>query len=102
MKSVTKQKKRGRDHTFGNWKNLDVASIEALLGEGSLKSRDVEIYKGYGEKLSTWIISLDEAKIVSNLIESQASYRRSATSAKASNDCGYSKEYLEGKKGRQL
>lgn len=46
----------------------DVAAVEAELGEGCLRSRDITVSKKYGDELSTWLVPLDEPQIVSSLL----------------------------------
>ncbi len=46
----------------------DVAAVEAELGEGSLRSHDIVVYKNYGEEGKTWNVPLDESQIVTSLL----------------------------------
>jgi len=46
----------------------DVTAVEAELGEGCFRSRDVVVYKKYSEEGTTWTVPLDEAQIVASLL----------------------------------
>lgn len=46
----------------------DVTAVEAELGEGCLRSRDVIVSKKYGDEGTTWTVPLDEPQIVISLL----------------------------------
>ncbi|AWM87085.1 ATP-dependent endonuclease [Microvirga sp. 17 mud 1-3] len=45
----------------------DVAAVEALLGPGCLKSKEVTTEKSYEQTSKNWTVPLDEAKVAENL-----------------------------------
>src|SRR5437764_616798 len=55
--------------THWELEDADVGSLEAVLGRGCVKSKDLVIYKRYGDKNTIWTVLLDERKIVTNLID---------------------------------
>ncbi|MBX3619368.1 MAG: AAA family ATPase [Rhizobacter sp.] len=46
----------------------DVTAVEAELGEGCFRSRNIVVYKKYGEEGTTWTVPLDEPQIVLSLL----------------------------------
>ena len=47
----------------------DIAAVEAELGEGALIEKTVRVSKSYEQSDTSWIVSLDDSKILRNLIE---------------------------------
>ena len=50
----------------------DAAAVEAEMGEGTLTSEAVTIYKTYEDDGTTWIIPLDDEKALENLVKRYA------------------------------
>ncbi|MDA8250847.1 MAG: AAA family ATPase [Rhodospirillales bacterium] len=47
----------------------DAAAIESELGQGTLTGRTVHIQKGYGSEESTWVVPIDERKVLEGLVK---------------------------------
>lgn len=47
----------------------DIAAVEAALGEGVLTGTTFRVYKTYEQDGSTWIVPLDDAKVLQNLFK---------------------------------
>jgi len=75
----------------------DVVKIEAVLGKGCLLSRDVIVSKGYDEKSTRWVVHLDEAKVVLNLINAADLHTEEATPAREHKKVSDLDRYLKGK-----
>lgn len=83
--------------THWELENSDVASVEAALGKGSLKSKDLSIHKKYDEKGTTWSVPLDEPKVVQNLIEGAQLHTEEAEPARQHKSVATLKKYLDAK-----
>lgn len=47
----------------------DVTAIEKVLGPGTVTSREVQVFKTYSDKATTWTIAIDEARVIDHLIQ---------------------------------
>lgn len=70
----------------------DVAAVETLLGSGVLKSRAVQLQKGYNNEHRFWTIEVDEAKALANKIQTHA---LDATERNIINSAQSSKEAID-------
>src|SRR5437867_3097381 len=83
--------------THWELEDSDVTNVEAVLGKDCLKSRDVTVYKKYDEAATTWIVPIDESKIVSNLIGAAGLHTEEAEPAREHKTVAGLKQYLDGK-----
>jgi predicted ATPase len=83
--------------THWELEDSDVKSLERMLGEGCLKSRDLVVYKKYNEKNSVWVIPLDEPRVVSTLIDRAKLHTEEAEPAREHKTVASLQKYLVGK-----
>lgn len=75
----------------------DVQAVEALLGPGSLASREIEVSKAYDDKLTRWIVKLDQPRVLEHLIEKAGLHTEEAEPARKFRDVASLKKYLDAK-----
>jgi predicted ATPase len=94
-----RHKGQGANVVETHWEleDSDLVAVEAILGKGCLKSRNITIWKKYEEKGTTWSVPLDEHKIVSNLIASAELHTEEAEPARKHQTVSSLKKYLDGK-----
>ena len=62
--------------------DADVTAIEKVLGPRTLTSREVQVYKSYGDKATAWLISVDETQVIEHIIESAGLFADEAERAR--------------------
>ncbi|TAM80587.1 MAG: hypothetical protein EPN47_15105 [Acidobacteria bacterium] len=75
----------------------DMEAVEAVLGKGCLKSRDVSVHKNYGGAKTIWAVPVDEPRVVRNLIDMAALYEEEAAPAREHTTVASLRKYLDGK-----
>jgi hypothetical protein len=68
--------------TIWELEESEVNAIEKVLGFGTVTSREVQVFKTYNDEATTWIISIDEARIIDHLVQSTGLYDEEAERAR--------------------
>lgn len=74
--------------------DAEVISIEKVLGPRTLSSREVQVYKTYGDKATAWMIAVDEAQVIDNMIEASGFFPEEAERARRHRTVAELKNYF--------
>jgi hypothetical protein len=75
----------------------DLSAVEKVLGSGTVTSREVQVYKRYGDKGTVWLLLIDEGRVVANLLNGAGLYPEELERARRCGTVAALKNYLYSK-----
>jgi predicted ATPase len=82
--------------------NEDLAAVEKILGTGTLTTREVQVYKRYGDKGTVWLLHLDEGRVIANILHGAGLYPEELERARRCGTIAALKNYLYAKMGASV